>query len=98
MLSIPKEDKITHPHASLLGASLEAGLEMYKDLQNTYLGQQPSSSSPKVKRYTTMEKLRTSKGDMQRTGTQRSVGGLSQNQGQYEMEDETVASSGYQNV
>lgn len=100
VLSIPAEDQTTHPQASLLGASLEAGLEMYKDLQNTYLSQQSSSPSPKTKKYTTTEKQRVAPVKSQ---SREAVGSgddrWSQTQGQYEMEEEAeTASSGYQNV
>ena len=59
VLSIPNRDCATHEKASLLGAGLEAGLEMYKDLQNIYLRQRQGQSSrkeaPKVpKCYVTM--------------------------------------------
>lgn len=43
MLLIPKEDAITHHDACVLGGSLEAGLEMYKDLQDTYLKEKSKS-------------------------------------------------------
>lgn len=57
VLYIPEKDYATHPQAYLLGASLEAGLDMYKELQNIYLKKQKSSSSRgKQKRYVTMER------------------------------------------
>lgn len=39
ILSVPEKDCNSHDQANLLGASLEAGLEMYKDIQNIYLKQ-----------------------------------------------------------
>jgi len=36
VLNIPKEVTSTHPHAASLGAPLQAGLNMYKDLQSTH--------------------------------------------------------------
>jgi hypothetical protein len=99
VLSIPRADKRSHPDAGMLGANLEAGLEMYKDLQNTYLGHQTSSPSPKAKRYTTMDKQRTAKLGSQKTRVVRTEeGGNSLSQGQYEVEEETEINAGYQNV
>ena len=37
ILSIPEEVVKIHPQAILLGGPLEAGRDLYKDLQNTYL-------------------------------------------------------------
>lgn len=68
VLSISDRDRATHEQASLLGAGLEAGLEMYKDLQNIYLKQKQSRSSqrevaPKVpKRNATMNGRRSEDG------------------------------------
>ena len=45
VLSIPAKDGSTHEQASLLGASLEAGLDMYKDLQNIYLKPKEKTAS-----------------------------------------------------
>lgn len=36
VFEIPRRDLDTHPSAGTLGAELEAGLMMYKDLQETY--------------------------------------------------------------
>ena len=36
LLDIPEEDRSSHPQAGVLGASLEAGENMYQDLQSTY--------------------------------------------------------------
>ncbi len=56
VLSIPKKDTLTHDQANCLGASLEAGLEMYKQLQNTYLVEQRGAPiSAKQKRYVNLE-------------------------------------------
>ena len=56
VLSIPEKDALSHEQAGLLGATLEAGLEMYKGLQNTYLGgKKDASLSTRQKRYKTME-------------------------------------------
>ena len=86
MLSIPEKDASTHPQASLLGASLEAGLEMYKNLQNTYLNQKNSTPSPKPKRYTTMS---TSRKEREEQGKERGreSSGAEWCEGQYEMEE-----------
>ena len=37
VLEIPQEDLASHPKAGELGASLEAGKNMYSELQHTYL-------------------------------------------------------------
>ncbi len=37
ILLLPEEAISTHPNASLLGADLQAGVNMYRDLQDTYL-------------------------------------------------------------
>ena len=37
VLEIPQEDLSSHPKAGELGASLEAGKNLYSELQNTYL-------------------------------------------------------------
>lgn len=49
LLQIPEGDASTHSQARLLGASLEAGLEMYRDLQNIYLNQKKPSPPLKKK-------------------------------------------------
>ena len=36
MLSVPDEAHLTHPQAGVLGAPLEAGENMYIDLQKRY--------------------------------------------------------------
>lgn len=51
-LSIPIKDASAHPQACLLGASLEAGLEMYKDIQDKYLKKEPR---PEQKRQTSTD-------------------------------------------
>ena len=56
MLFIPEKDALTHEQAGRLGATLEAGLEMYRELQNTYLGgKKDASLGAKQKRYKTIE-------------------------------------------
>lgn len=50
MMLIPEGDLSTHKHAGVLGASLEAGLEMYKDLQKTYLKKQKAAQSTTKKK------------------------------------------------
>ena len=37
LLNIPEEDLSSHPQAGVLGASLEAGENVYKTLQNMYI-------------------------------------------------------------
>ena len=37
LLSIPEEEGRVHPQATLLGAPLEAGKQLYLELQNTYI-------------------------------------------------------------
>ena len=37
ILVVPEEASSTHPKANKLGADLQAGVHMYKDLQETYL-------------------------------------------------------------
>ena len=37
ILILPEETTSSHPTAGELGADLQAGVHMYKDLQNTYL-------------------------------------------------------------
>lgn len=44
MLEIPLEDAATHPLASCLGAALESGQNMYRDLQMLYLSASTPSS------------------------------------------------------
>jgi len=39
VLAIPKDARATHAQARVLGAPLEAGEQMYHDLQQTYLEQ-----------------------------------------------------------
>jgi len=39
VLAIPEDARATHAQASVLGAPLEAGEQMYHDLQQTYLEQ-----------------------------------------------------------
>jgi len=39
VLAIPKDAQATHAQANILGAPLEAGGQMYHDLQQTYLEQ-----------------------------------------------------------
>ena len=36
LLDIPEEDRSSHPQAGILGASLEAGENMHRTLQNMY--------------------------------------------------------------
>ena len=59
MLSIPEKDAMSHEQANRLGASLEAGLEMYKQLQNTYLTEpqgQGATLNTKQRRYVNLER------------------------------------------
>lgn len=82
MLTIPEKDGSTHSQACLLGASVEAGLEMYKDLQNAYLAQ-PSS---REKCYTKQQQSRT---ESEKENLEME---WNQNRNPYEMEeDEGVA-------
>ena len=37
VLTIPKKDSSTNPHAGVLGAPLEAGENMYSELQRKYV-------------------------------------------------------------
>ena len=39
VLAIPEDAQTAHAQASVLGAPLEAGEQMYRDLQQTYMGQ-----------------------------------------------------------
>ena len=82
MLTIPEKDGSTHSQACLLGASLEAGLEMYKDLQDVYLAQRTAPApAPRKKRYTKQQQSRTESDKSLKTE-------WNQNQNPYEMEEE----------
>ena len=44
-MSIPKKDSSTHPLAGVLGATLEAGENMYTQLQNRYINYTPQNET-----------------------------------------------------
>lgn len=89
VLTIPTKDQDTHEQANLLGASLEAGLDMYKDLQNTYLKQKQKTLSSKgkpkpPKRYVSTNKQKNEGGS---GGGKNVKGEWSNDPGLYEMEN-----------